>query len=605
MAAPPLGEGRKLFLARLGSGVIALTFLAAVAGLAVLGVAIRNARDHRTYWQRRINISGIGGAGPLEVFTRWKDHYSTLASLRNVLINATYTTITGIKPATTLFNDTNGFSYAYVDTTIPIDSNIRLIPVLATGIVLIYNLPTLNTSHHLTLSRRAIVGIFDGSITAWNHPTLLRDNLANEGVVAALSASRVSVVVRKDDCGETEIMSRALGAFSVEWAGKVGVLAGAVGWPVKDVVVDGAAAVAMEVLRTPYSIGYVDMATAINLPTAAIINKVGETILPTSSSFRYAAEDFTSTADGDSASAYIHLVDATGDLSYPISMFMYLAIRVEYPSSCIDAYELVRYLLWVTTDEAGARTLHESDGFSVLGESSKQIAKSVLRQIRCSGSRESLVDRVFDDMRVESLSDRDVDIYIAVGIMLGALMAAAFAVLMAWRSGLVKVSQVSNTQDRRQVRGTKKQRDTSPSKISTFSPSWRGMGLARNVIVYITKLGVEICVIVLELFAFRSLRHTQVLGKAFLAFIIIGAFSLSVEIACRTLIFLFQHSNATFEEKVLRVQALATRRLPFDPAVAITVEAMERVVAKRHYNFLVIHGLVMGFTPYSKRIPME
>ncbi|KAJ3031101.1 UNVERIFIED_CONTAM: hypothetical protein HDU68_006480 [Siphonaria sp. JEL0065] len=86
----------------------------------------------------------------------------------------------------------------------PNGTNIVALPAVAGGIGISYNLPGI--SQNVKLSRTALPRIFDGTITKWNDPALLKDNpfLAN-------ITNTIMVVVRSSGSGTSQNLVRGLG----------------------------------------------------------------------------------------------------------------------------------------------------------------------------------------------------------------------------------------------------------------------------------------------------------------------------------------------------------------------------------------------------------
>ena len=82
---------------------------------------------------------------------------------------------------------------------------------VAGGIVPVYNVPVLDPSdpaQTLVLDRPTLAYIFIGNITKWNDPAILA--LQSPLVRSKLIAQDITVVVRSDSSGSTEVLTKAL-----------------------------------------------------------------------------------------------------------------------------------------------------------------------------------------------------------------------------------------------------------------------------------------------------------------------------------------------------------------------------------------------------------
>jgi phosphate transport system substrate-binding protein len=82
---------------------------------------------------------------------------------------------------------------------------------VAGGIVPVYNVPVLDPSdpaQTLVLDRPTLAYIFIGNITKWNDPAILA--LQSPFVRSKLDAHDITVVVRSDGSGSTEVLTKAL-----------------------------------------------------------------------------------------------------------------------------------------------------------------------------------------------------------------------------------------------------------------------------------------------------------------------------------------------------------------------------------------------------------
>ena len=90
--------------------------------------------------------------------------------------------------------------------------DLQMFPAVAGAVVPIYNIPEL-LGNTLVLSRSTISGIFMGNVKRWNDNRILKDNSGiTKSILANLNAF-ITVVVRTDSSGTSEIFSNGLASF--------------------------------------------------------------------------------------------------------------------------------------------------------------------------------------------------------------------------------------------------------------------------------------------------------------------------------------------------------------------------------------------------------
>ena len=132
----------------------------------------------------------------------------------------------------------------------------------------------------LVLDRDTLAGIYNATISKWNDPAIAA---INPGLAGKLPDAAISVAHRSDGSGTTEIFTKALAAFSQDWADNVGA-GSSVEWPVdkagNGVGGKGNAGVAAAVQNTPNAIGYVELSYAVSnsITFAQMVNKSGAAV---------------------------------------------------------------------------------------------------------------------------------------------------------------------------------------------------------------------------------------------------------------------------------------------------------------------------------------
>ena len=152
------------------------------------------------------------------------------------------------------------------------------------------------------------------------------------------------MVHRSDGSGTTDIFTDYLSAVSQSWRREVG-RGMSVSWPA-GVGRKGNGGVTLEVKRTEYSIGYVELIYALenDISYAFIRNRSGRFVEPDLGSIRKAA--FAATAD--SSGRPMSLVDQPGKESYPIVGLTWLLVRQQQKDR-LKGKSLVSFLGWALT----------------------------------------------------------------------------------------------------------------------------------------------------------------------------------------------------------------------------------------------------------------
>lgn len=197
------------------------------------------------------------------------------------------------------------------------DSSLR-IPSVAGAIVPIYNIwpdRAAATDQSLDLTGGLLAAIYAGRITMWDDPAIAS---ANRGI--RLPHAAISVAHRSDGSGTTFVWTSFLAQADPEWKARVGAT---VEWPVGTGVL-GNEGMAEKVAGTPNSIGYVELAYAIQhrLRYAAVLNPAGRYIKPSLDTVSAAA----ATAGGPAGPRDGLLLNAPAKDAYPIATFTWLVV---------------------------------------------------------------------------------------------------------------------------------------------------------------------------------------------------------------------------------------------------------------------------------------
>ncbi len=217
------------------------------------------------------------------------------------------------------------------------------------AITVAYNLPGIDSG--LKLSGSVLADIYLGTITKWNDPAIAALNPD-----LTLPDHDIVVVHRSDGSGTTNWFTKYLSLVSSTWSTNVGAST-TVEWPA-GVGASGNSNVAATVTQTEYSIGYIELAYALqnSIPVAALLNPAGNFILPTLETTTAAAASLPTSGlpSGSDSWANVAILNTPGDQAYPIANPTYLLVYKELnviPGMTIDkATALVQYIWYVVHD---------------------------------------------------------------------------------------------------------------------------------------------------------------------------------------------------------------------------------------------------------------
>ena len=202
-----------------------------------------------------------------------------------------------------------------------------------------YNVP--GVTAELKFTPEALAGIFLGKITKWNDPELTRINPD-----AKLPDHEIVVAYRSDGSGTTYIWTNYLAKVSEDWDKAVG-FGTSVPWPV-GVGGQGNSGVAALVKQTPYSIGYVELAYAIQnkLPYGSVKNQAGNFVKADLESVTAAAASVAQKMPDDFR---VSITNAPGEKAYPISSFTWLLVPEKFDDK--NKLKVMKdFLQWMSTD---------------------------------------------------------------------------------------------------------------------------------------------------------------------------------------------------------------------------------------------------------------
>jgi phosphate transport system substrate-binding protein len=282
-------------------------------------------------------LNGAGATFPAVLYSKW---FSEYAKLTGVEIN--YQSIGsggGIKSISDQTVDFGASDGPMTDDQLKAAKGgaILHIPAALGGVVPTYNLPEVKDA--LKFTPDTLAGIYHGDILKWNDEKLVADNPQLKDI-----DKFIVVVHRSDGSGTTNIWTSYLAAVNETWAKEVGA-ANSVKWPV-GLGGKGNEGVAGNVKQTPYSLGYVEQAYAVqnNLPVGLVKNKAGKFILADEKSVSLAAQGVKLPDD-----MRVKLVNSDNPDAYPIAGFTWLLVYAKQTDPA-KAMALTRMLWWATHD---------------------------------------------------------------------------------------------------------------------------------------------------------------------------------------------------------------------------------------------------------------
>jgi len=226
------------------------------------------------------------------------------------------------------------------------------IPDTLGGVTVSYNLP--GVTKRLKLDAATVAGMFNSTIKTWNAPQI---TALNPGVT--LPSKPIVPEVRADSSGTTYIFSNFLqsAAPSVWTLGA----SKTISWPSTAVQTPHNSGVASSIQSTPYSVGYVELAYAIqnHFTYAAIKNASGVYVAPSPATVAADADQKTGITPTN-----FSIVNEPGVTSYPISGYSWAILLQKQTSATIGA-QVVKVLDW-TTHTGGGQALAASLGYVVL-----------------------------------------------------------------------------------------------------------------------------------------------------------------------------------------------------------------------------------------------
>lgn len=286
------------------------------------------------------NLNGAGATFPALLYTKWFDVYYTLTGVKiNYQALGSGAGINQITAGTVDFGASDGImTDAQQAKAESAYGPILHIPMTSGAVAIIYNLAGVG-SGQVKLTGDVLANIFLKKITKWNDPAI---TALNPGLT--LPDALITVVHRSDGSGTTFIFTNYLSKVSADWSTQIG-NGTSVNWP-GDIGAAQSAGVAAQVQQLPDSIGYVELAYALqnNLSFAQLKNLSGNYIAPSLAATTAAAVGVTLPDN-----MKVMLTNSTNPDAYPIVGFTWMLVY-QNQTDKTKGQTLVNMLWWAIHD---------------------------------------------------------------------------------------------------------------------------------------------------------------------------------------------------------------------------------------------------------------
>ena len=284
-------------------------------------------------------LAGRGASFPGPVYKAWTSSYFKTTGQ---MVNYTPTgSGDGIKSITSRMVDFAGSDEPLAPEELR-KNKLYMFPGVVGSIVLAYNIDGIKDGE-LKLSRQAVAGIFNGTITHWDDAAIKANN---EGL--NLPHEPITVAVRADASGTTYNFTYFLNKLDASIKANKEPM-----WHVAKLVAGKSnSGVSANIQQIKNSIGYIEYSykESLGLAAAQVENKEGHFINPTPQSFQDAAKYASWTAAND---FYAVIGDAAGATSYPIVAATFILI----PEEKMDTNkEVVKFIDWAYKNGDAAAT---------------------------------------------------------------------------------------------------------------------------------------------------------------------------------------------------------------------------------------------------------
>lgn len=318
-----------------GRRITTTALAAATAGAGALGLSF----PLPAAAQAARALNGAGATFPGVLYSKWADEY-----VRRAGVQINYQAIGsggGIKAHQDLTADFGATDAPMTDTQMAdAKGGATLhVPMTMGATVPTYNIAGVTTP--IKFTGPVLADIFLGKIKKWNDPALAAENAG-----VSLPNADIITVHRSDGSGTTFNWVDYLSKVSAEWKEKVGAST-TVNWP-GGIGGQGNAGVAGEIKQTPNSIGYVELAYAVQnkLGVGLVKNKAGAYPQPSFDSVTAAASGALDTMADD---LRVSITNPDGEASWPVSTFTWLLVYRQQRDMA-KGQALADYMFWCITE---------------------------------------------------------------------------------------------------------------------------------------------------------------------------------------------------------------------------------------------------------------
>ena len=221
-------------------------------------------------------------------------------------------------------------------------------PIIIGGIVIALNVPSVK-NNTFVLNGKSLAKIYLGKIKYWDDPILKKLN-----PTLSLPHHSIIIVHRVDGSGTTFNFTHYLANVSPTWKNQVGVNA-MVAWPDVEIGAKGNAGAATQIMQTPYSIGYISYAYAVenHMVITKMKNQARQIVTASSKTFAAAEKNAKwSTANG----YYLTLTNQPGKNSWPIVATSFILLPEESLHPKVQQ-QLLTFFRWCY--QHGATAAHQ------------------------------------------------------------------------------------------------------------------------------------------------------------------------------------------------------------------------------------------------------
>jgi len=325
-----------------GGGKAFVVLALVVAATVVIAAAFAAGLLSTGASKESVTITGAGATFPMPLILKWADEYHNETNGK-VKVNygggGSGAGITQIKDKHVEFAGTD----APLSASESAAYSLVHIPETLGAVVVAYNEPSLSS---LKLDGPTLSRIFMKNITVWDDPAI---GALNPG--STLPTDQITTVVRSDSSGTTFVFSGYLAVVSQDFDSLYG-QGKSVNWP-NAIGASGNPGVTQTVKTTPHSIGYIELAYAIQnqVQSAHLKNHDGNFVTPSPDTTSAAAASLGTLPSGDGDWSQVNILDASGADSYPIASFTYILIYKELYNNQTKmnrtaAEALVDFLWW-------------------------------------------------------------------------------------------------------------------------------------------------------------------------------------------------------------------------------------------------------------------